>query len=89
MLYFFLVSIIISKLINLYIKIHDPKYKVLIGIITGLFLGMLVQSCFEAWWDSPGAPEFFYTWILIGIVRGLEISLRYKQINYAVSSIKT
>lgn len=76
-LYLFIISIIFFKLINLHLRVVNPEHKVLIGIIAGLFLGLIVQSGFEGWWDSPGSPEFFYTWILIGVVRGLEILSRH------------
>lgn len=76
--YIFMISNILFKLINLHIKTIDPDQRVLVGIIAGGFLGIIVQSGFEAWWNSPGSPEFSYFWILVGIIRGLEILFQWK-----------
>ncbi|EKD70808.1 MAG: hypothetical protein ACD_46C00388G0001, partial [uncultured bacterium] len=32
-----------------------------------------MHSMLEAWWSSPGSPESIYFWMLIGVIKGLEI----------------
>ncbi len=74
-LYFVLLLTFLFKLIKLYLKIHDPHQRVLIGILSGIFMGMIAQSIFEGWWDAPAGPETVYFWLLVGVIRGLEITI--------------
>ena len=87
-LYLLLISILFYKLVRLYFKVKDPDQRVLIGIVTGIFLGMIGHSMFEAWWDSPSIVESVYFWLLVGVIRGLEITLGNKRIRYAASEVK-
>lgn len=45
--------------------------KTLLGIVTGVLFGMVMQSVFEAWWVAPASPESVYFWALIGVALGL------------------
>lgn len=81
-LYIIIISAVIIKLIKLYVNARSKDMKVLIGIVAGIFLGMLVQSEFEAWWTAPGSPEFMYFWGLVGLIRGLEIATSRRQMSY-------
>lgn len=77
-LYSTLLLTILFKIITLYIKVGDKNQRVLVGILGGIFFGMIFQSIFEGWWDAPGGPEFVYFWLLVGIIRGLEITIGRK-----------
>lgn len=50
--------------------------KALYGIVAGTFLGMLLQSIFEAWWVAPGSPECVYFWVIAGVGLGLSSDSR-------------
>ena len=69
---------IISKFIKIYIEVKNQEQKVLIGIFASIFVGLIAISVFEGWWDAPCSPETIYFWILVGIIRGVEISLIHK-----------
>ncbi|HLB43576.1 MAG TPA: O-antigen ligase family protein [Gammaproteobacteria bacterium] len=73
LLYLLVIYFLLSKLLILFFKANDPDLKVLIGILFGLFLGLIMHSMLEAWWSSPGSPESIYFWMLIGVIKGLEI----------------
>ncbi|HLB41817.1 MAG TPA: O-antigen ligase family protein [Gammaproteobacteria bacterium] len=75
MLYIVLLITLISKLFRLYIAVANPHQRVLVGILAGMFVGMIIQSCVEGWWGAPGGPETVYFWLLVGIMRGLEITI--------------
>lgn len=75
-LYFVLVSYLLSRFIILNLKARDRDLKVLVAILTGIFLGLIAGSIFEGWWYAPFAPETIYFWLMIGVTRGLEIQIR-------------
>jgi hypothetical protein len=52
--------------------------KALSGIVAGTFLGMLLQSIFEAWWVAPGSPECVYFWVIAGVGLGLSSDTRMR-----------
>ena len=81
MIYTLLIFTIAIKLAKLHINAHTREDKILIGIVSGIFMGLLAQSCFEAWWTSPGSPESVYFWTLVGVIRGLEIVMRKREIR--------
>jgi|GEM_PF-1030494 len=76
-LYLILLAYLISRFIRLYITVQSRDQRVLVAILAGSFLGMLLQSVFEGWWYAPGAPEFGYFWLLVGIMRGIEVSISH------------
>lgn len=84
-LYLALLTMLLIKLINMYLRTRNPDHKVLVGILTGIFFGMIFHSVFEGWWDSPGGPETLFFWLLVGTIRGVEISLLKKRVTYAAS----
>lgn len=73
--YLTLMIYILSRIINLHMKVKDRNQKILIGILTGTFLGMIAESIFEGWWSAPCSAETIYFWVLVGIIRGVDISL--------------
>jgi hypothetical protein len=79
----------LGKLIILYFISIKTHYRVLVGIILGVVLAMVVHSSIEAWWTSPGAPESVYFWIMIGIMRGVEISIHSQREMYGQIESKT
>jgi O-antigen ligase len=87
-LYVIIIGILFCKLFMLYFKVKDKNQKVMLGIVTGIFLGMIAQSLFEAWWDAPGGPESVYFWLLVGVIRGLEIVMGNQRVYYAASRIE-
>ena len=72
--YCMLIGVVSYKILKLFISARRPEYRVLIGILAGIFFGFLVNSLFENWWGSAGSPESVYFFALIGVIRGLEIA---------------
>ncbi len=81
-LYCLLLLCLTIRLIYLFSKIRDPHQRILIGIIIGTFFGMIIESLFENWWGSAGSQETIYFWILVGVARGLELTLLQKREQY-------
>jgi O-antigen ligase len=71
--YFILLGCLLKKSVRLFLMQRVRHDKVLCSLFLGMFLAIFVTSLFEAWWDSPGGPENMYFWLLIGILRGMEI----------------
>lgn len=71
--YLSIMGLISYKLVKVFFMALRKSDRVLIGIIAGTFFGMIAQSIFEGWWDAPGGPDSVYFWVLIGVIRGLEI----------------
>lgn len=88
-LYLILITYLISKLIIMYFNASNQGDKILIGIITGVFSGLIVLSFFEGWWTSSGSLESIYFWILVGIARGIEISLQNKRVRNVEFKMET
>lgn len=88
-LYLIVIMTISFKLLKMYISTKDRHQKVLIGITSGIFGGMIVQSIFEAWWDASGSQECTYFWLLVGIIRGLEIILQNKRAPHVKFGMET
>ncbi|OGT37982.1 MAG: hypothetical protein A3F11_03155 [Gammaproteobacteria bacterium RIFCSPHIGHO2_12_FULL_37_14] len=74
-LYVLLLGTVGLKLFKMYVVAHDEEHRVLLGIISGMFVGLIFTSFFEAWWGAPAGPETVYFWVLVGIIRGLEIAM--------------
>jgi len=70
-LYALLVLGIIFQLGSNLLKIKDPQRKVELGLLLGAVVGFTVHSIFEAWWGSPGAPEFAFFWSMVGAAYGI------------------
>lgn len=87
-LYSLFICAIVIKLIILNINVYERNDKILVGIVSGIFLGMLAQSVFEAWWTSPGSLESVYFWTLVGVIRGLEIVMRNRRIYHGTSRLE-
>ena len=59
-----------ARLINAVRRWPSGPEKVVIAITTSTVIGMIVGSCFEAWWVAPGAPESVYFWVITGVALG-------------------
>jgi hypothetical protein len=46
-------------------------HKQVLSLVTGVLMGMMVHSVFEAWWVAPGSPEYVYFWTMAGVAIGL------------------
>lgn len=75
-LYVLLISIIFIKIVPMYFRLRGNQ-KILLGISVGALLGMLTQSCIEAWWSAPGAPETVFFWLMVGATFGVVKGIRY------------
>lgn len=84
-LYSLIIIYLFITLARIYLKVNNHDQKILLGIITGLFIGLIFTSIFEAWWDSPGVQESIYFWILIGIIRGLELHIDFNNTHRGLS----
>lgn len=71
MLYLFLLIALFQRLLKVLLAWPRSPQKTLLAVITGALAGMVVHSCFEAWWVAPGGPETAYFWVLSGIALGL------------------
>lgn len=80
-MYLALIVYLLNKIIYLFIVTQYSSQKILLGIVSGTIVGMIVQSCVEGWWDAPGGSETVCFWLLIGILRGLEISFKNVEVN--------
>lgn len=69
--YAVLIVVMFRKLFAGFRSAPNREEKVLLGIVIGTITGLLVQSMFEAWWDSPGAPEFVVFWVMTGVGLGV------------------
>lgn len=52
-------------------RLRDRDTRMQLGLVGGLAAGLLVQSCFEAWWTSPGSVESALFWSSVGVGLGL------------------
>jgi len=52
-------------------RIRDPDTRMQLALVSGLATGLLAQSCFEAWWTSPGSVESALFWSTVGVGIGL------------------
>jgi O-antigen ligase len=86
--YYAMILVVLYKLLRLFLSTKVAGVKVLIGIITGIIFGMLAHSFFEDWWSAASAPESMYFWLLIGIVRGLEIA-RIRDIHFPMHQFQS
>ena len=83
-LYLGILSILLWKIVILYMTAPNLEFRVLIGLVAGAFFSRLVESFFEGWWVSPSSPENVYFWTLVGVIRGLELvnrATRFNKIN--------
>jgi O-antigen ligase len=70
-LFALLILMIISDLGSNIFKIKDAQRRVELGLSAGAIVGFTVHSVFEAWWGSPGAPEFAFFWSMVGGAYGI------------------
>jgi O-antigen ligase len=68
--YLMLVVTLFGRLILAYSR-TTGDIKVTLGIAVGSLAGLMGESVFEAWWDSPGSVESAYFWSLVGVALGL------------------
>lgn len=47
-----------------------------LSLISGMLVGMIGASIFEAWWVAPSSPESVYFWALAGVALGLATDRR-------------
>lgn len=57
--------------------------RVLLGILTGMLVGLTLQGIFEAWWVAPGSPEAAYWWAFVGVASGVPLALERRE-QYAL-----
>lgn len=87
-LYSVLLLTIAFKLMKLFVNSREYDHRVLIGIVSGVFFGMIFLSLFEAWWTAPGSAEFMYFWTIVGVIRGLEIVIGKRQVYYEAHGLE-
>jgi len=56
--------------VKMFFLTRNKHLRVLLGISMGMITGLIFQSVFEAWWVSPGSPEFVYFWAIVGFSLG-------------------
>ena len=52
-------------------RLPPGETKLELALTTGLLAGLLAQSCFEAWWTSPGSAGSAIFWTTAGVGLGL------------------
>lgn len=80
-LYLMLLLVTGSRLQILIKSAPSQEHKMLALILTGTCLAMIIHSAFESWWNSPGSPECFIYWLLIGISEGLKPHYKIKALS--------
>ena len=69
--YALLLFSIIGQLIGGLRRTHDQERRLEIALVTGLVIGIVLQSGFEGWWTSPGSAESAIFWATVGVGSGL------------------
>lgn len=69
--YLLLVTSILSSIIGAFRKIKDIEKRFELSLVNGLIVGLIAQSCFEAWWTAPGSVESALFWSSVGVASGL------------------
>jgi len=62
---------LLNSLIRALVECPNHDCRVLLGIVSGVVVGMVFLSFFEGWWVAPGSPESGCFWVLCGIGTGL------------------
>jgi O-antigen ligase len=47
-------------------KASNGEARIVLGLLIGTLFGLQLQSILEAWWLSPGSPEFVLFWVTAG-----------------------
>ena len=70
-LYVILLVAMFHELFRMLANTRNLDERVEIVLLTGLIVGLLLQSAFEAWWTSPGSAESAIFWSAIGVAMGM------------------
>jgi O-antigen ligase len=83
-LYAILILSIISELLGNFRRAPDRDTRMELALTTGLAIGLLAQSVFEAWWTSPGSVESTIFWATVGVGSGILRRENYVSREYAM-----
>jgi O-antigen ligase len=70
-IYLALIGFIVANFVSNLRKISGFEARMEFALVNGLVFGLLMQSCFEAWWTSPGSVESVLFWSAVGVSFGL------------------
>ena len=59
-----------------YRRAKSPEVRSIVGMLTGLLLGMILHAHIEAWWVAPGSAESMFFWGFSGMAYALFLRLR-------------
>jgi O-antigen ligase len=65
-----LVQIVLFMSLSKGFTLAEGEVRVILGLVIGTLAGLQLQSILEAWWVSPGSPEFVFFMVLAGVGLG-------------------
>lgn len=72
-LYAVFLTVLFRRMFHSFRWVRTQDERVLLGILTGMLLGLTLQGIFEAWWVAPGSPEAAYWWAFVGAASGVSL----------------
>jgi O-antigen ligase len=84
LLLYVLVMIALFRALRAGFKAAEGEMRIVIGLVMGTLMGLQLHSVLEAWWVSPGSPEFVFFWVTagagLGMARLARISARARHV---------
>lgn len=72
---------IFAAALSAYRLSRNQKDRSIVGMLTGLLLGMVLHSNFEAWWVAPGSAESLFFWGITGMSYALFLRINANRIE--------